>query len=79
MEVVVWSKYHCAHCEQAKDLLQSKGIKFEERKLGDGYTKEELLEQIPNAKSLPQIVINGELIGGIVNLREYFKKENNAY
>jgi glutaredoxin len=78
MEVVVWSKYHCAHCDQAKSLLQSKGIKFEERKLGDGYTKEELLEQIPNAKSLPQIVINGELIGGIADLREYFKKENHV-
>jgi glutaredoxin 3 len=78
MEVVVWSKYHCANCDQAKSLLQSKGIEFEERKLGDGYTKEELLEQIPNAKSLPQIVINGELIGGIINLREYFKKENHV-
>jgi glutaredoxin len=78
MEVVVWSKYHCTNCDQAKSLLQSKGIKFEERKLGDGYTKEELLEQIPNAKSLPQIVIDGELIGGIVNLREYFKKDNHV-
>jgi glutaredoxin len=79
MEIIIWSKYHCVNCDQAKNLLQSKGIKFEERKIGDGYTKEELLEQIPDAKSLPQIVINGELIGGIVNLREYFKKENNAY
>jgi glutaredoxin len=78
MQVVVWSKYHCAHCDQAKSLLKSKGIQFEERKLGDGYTKEELLEQIPEAKSLPQIIIDGELVGGIVKLREYFEKESNV-
>lgn len=78
MKVIVWSKYHCAHCDQAKSLLNSKGIQFEECKLGDGYTREELLEQIPTARSLPQIIINGELVGGIVKLREYFEKEKNV-
>lgn len=78
MQVVVWSKFDCAHCDQAKSLLHSKGIQFEERKLGEGYTKEELLEQIPTARSVPQIVINGQLVGGIAKLREYFEKEKNV-
>lgn len=78
MQVVVWSKFDCAHCDQAKTLLDSKGILFQEHKLGDGYTKEELLEQIPTARSLPQIVINGQLVGGIAKLREYFEKESNV-
>lgn len=76
MKVVVWSKYHCGHCDQAKNLLQSKGVQYEERKLGDGWTKEDLLEEIPTAKSLPQILIDGELVGGIANLRKYFEKDN---
>lgn len=38
MRAVVWSKYNCPYCDQAKALLKQKGISFEERKIGDGYT-----------------------------------------
>jgi glutaredoxin 3 len=69
MKAVVWSKYHCPFCDQAKALLTSKGIEFEEKKIGDGYTKEELLEAVPNARTVPQIFLDGELIGGFTELR----------
>ena len=68
MKAVIWSKYHCPYCDQAKALLTSKGIEFEERKIGDGYTKEDLLEAIPTARSVPQIFLDGELIGGFTEL-----------
>jgi glutaredoxin len=70
MKAIVWSKYHCQYCEQAKSLLKQKGIEFEERKIGDGYTKEELLEVVPNARAVPQIFIDGELIGGYEELKK---------
>ena len=69
MKAIVWSKYHCSYCDQAKALLKSKGIQFEERKIGDGYTKEELLEAIPTARTVPQIILNGELVGGFTELK----------
>ena len=69
MKVTVWSKYNCSQCDQAKDLLKSKGIAFEERKIGDGYTKEELLEAVPAARSVPQIFIDDELVGGLPQLK----------
>lgn len=69
-ENILWSKYHCVQCEQAKMLLKNNGIKFEERKIGDGYTKEELLEAIPTAKSVPQIFLNGEYVGGLTELKK---------
>ena len=69
MKVVIWSKYHCPYCDQAKALLTSKGIEFEERKIGDGYTKEDLLEAVPTARSVPQIFLDGELIGGFTELK----------
>jgi glutaredoxin 3 len=71
MEVVVWSKYHCPYCDQAKALLSQRDIRFTEKKIGDGYTKEELLEAIPTARSVPQIIINGNVIGGFTELRKY--------
>ena len=70
-EVIVWSKYYCPYCDQAKALLKQKGIPFEERKIGDGWTKEELLESVPSARTVPQIIINGTAIGGYTELRKH--------
>jgi glutaredoxin len=71
MKAIVWSKYHCPYCDQAKNLLQARGIPFEEKKIGDGYSKEELLEAVPTARTVPQIFIDDQLIGGFSDLREY--------
>ena len=70
MKAIVWSKYDCPYCDQAKALLKSKGIQFEEKKIGDGYTKEELLEAVPTARSVPQIFLDEELVGGFTELRK---------
>lgn len=71
MQAVLWSKYHCPYCDQAKALLKQKGIPFVEKKIGDGYTKEELLEAVPSARTVPQIFIDDTLVGGFTELREY--------
>jgi glutaredoxin 3 len=71
MKVVVWSKYHCPYCDQAKALLGQRDIKFEERKIGDGYSREELLEAIPTARTVPQIIIDDVVIGGFTELKAY--------
>lgn len=76
MKAIVWSKYNCTFCDQAKALLTQKGIQFEEKKIGDGYTKEELLEAVPTARTVPQIFIDDCLIGGYTELEKYFRKEN---
>jgi glutaredoxin len=71
MNAIVWSKYHCPFCDQAKALLNQRGIAYEERKIGDGYTKEDLLEAVPTARTVPQIFLDGELIGGFTELRKH--------
>lgn len=68
MKAVLWSKYHCQYCDMAKELLKRRGIEFEERKIGDGWTKEELLEAVPNARTVPQIILDGRLVGGYTEL-----------
>lgn len=74
MKAIVWSKYGCSFCDQAKDLLTLKGIEFEERKIGDGWTKEELLDAVPTARTLPQIFIEDNLVGGFNNLQKYLEE-----
>jgi glutaredoxin len=74
MTAIVWSKYNCPYCDQAKALLTQRGIKYEERKIGDGYTREELLEAVPNARTVPQIFIHNQLIGGFTELRQHLEQ-----
>lgn len=74
MKAVIWSKYHCPYCDQAKALLKQKGIEFEERKIGDGYTKEELLEAVPTARTVPQIFLEDQYIGGFTELKKHLEE-----
>lgn len=75
MRAIVWSKDNCPYCVQAKALLNQKNIQFEERKIGDGWTKEQLLEAVPAARTVPQIFLDGELVGGFTELRAKFLAE----
>lgn len=70
-QVIVWSKDDCPQCTSAKNLLTQKGIAYEERKIGEGWSREQLLESVPDARSVPQIIINGEAIGGFNELKTH--------
>ena len=68
MNAVVWSSVGCAWCDKAKTLLKSKGIAYEEKLIGSVYKKEDLLEAVPGARSVPQIFLDGEYVGGFDQL-----------
>ena len=42
IETIVCSKMQCPYCDMAKALLKQKDIEFEERKIGGGWTIEQL-------------------------------------
>jgi len=72
MKAIVWSKNACPFCDQAKKLLGSRGIEFEERNLSaEKWTKEQLLEAVPAARTLPQIFLDDNYIGGFTELRKH--------
>lgn len=76
MKATIWSKDMCPYCEQAKALLTAKGIEYDEKKIAPGsYTKEQLLESVPTARTVPQIFLGDLYIGGFDKLKEYFSKE----
>lgn len=69
-KAIVWSKDSCPFCVQAKALLESRGIEYEERNVSQDWTREQLLEAVPNARTLPQIFLDQELVGGFTELRK---------
>ena len=72
MKAIVWSKPSCPYCIMAKKLLEKKGYAIEERVVGFGFTKDQLLEAVPNARTVPQIFLDDEYVGGYDNLQEHF-------
>lgn len=70
---IVWSKHQCPYCDQAKALLKQRGIEFEERNIMVDWTKEQLLEAVPTARTLPQIFLDDKLIGGFTELRKHLQ------
>ena len=75
MKAIVWLKDQCPYCDQAKALLKQKGIEVEERNVSRDWTREQLLEAVPAARTVPQIFMNEELIGGFTELKTYLQKD----
>ena len=66
--VTVYSTEPCGYCTQAKALLAKRGIAFEDVNLAkDPAGRAELAEKT-GMMSFPQIVIDGEVIGGFTEL-----------
>ena len=72
MKAIVWSKNKCMYCSEAKYLLKSKGIEFEERNVESGnWTREQFMQENPTARTFPQVWIDGNLIGGFDDLKKH--------
>lgn len=73
--VTVFSQINCAYCVSAKNLLTQKGIPFVERNLTtDAGAKADLMSVAPGARTVPQVVIDGKLIGGFDMLVKYLNR-----
>ena len=77
MRAIVWSKDQCGNCVMAKNLLRNEGVEYEERNISQGpWTREQLLAAVPNARTLPQVILDGNLIGGYEQLKKHFESES---
>lgn len=67
-QVQVYTKDHCPYCESAKKLLRSKGVAFEEINMQNRPDELVALKKRTGLMTVPQIFINGQLIGGFSEL-----------
>lgn len=72
MKAVIWTKQNCPFCEEAKSILKNLNCEIEEKVIGSPFLLEDLLEVIPTAKSVPQIFLDDEYIGGCDDLKALF-------
>ena len=73
LDVTLFSRDGCAYCAKAKVLLKDAGIEYEELVLHRDFS-ESTIRAVSGEATVPQVFINGNLIGGSEALREYFTR-----
>jgi glutaredoxin 3 len=68
--VIVYSTDPCSFCSNAKALLRAREIEFDEINLGKDPAGRAELADRTGMLSFPQILIDGELVGGFRELLE---------
>lgn len=65
----MFSTDSCTFCEHAKSLLSKRGVTFEEANLGAQPQLQAELAALTGLTSFPQILVDGETVGGLNELR----------
>lgn len=69
-KVEVYTTAYCPYCIRAKSLLKSKGVAFEEIDVsGNSALREKMIELSGGRRTVPEIFINGKIVGGYDELR----------
>jgi glutaredoxin 3 len=66
--VVIYTKDHCPYCRLAKELLSARKIAFTEIAIDNDEKKCEEMQRLSNRRTVPQIFINDQPIGGYDDL-----------
>lgn len=69
-EVIIYTTKVCPYCVKAKMLLNKKQVKFKEIDVSDEVIKEEMIKKAGGRRTVPQIFINGNHVGGCDDLYE---------
>ncbi len=75
LDVTVFSRVGCEHCARAKGMLEEAGIRFETLELNEAFT-DRTVRAISGATTVPQIFVNGDLIGGAAELEVWLERKN---
>ncbi|MFP4648314.1 MAG: glutathione peroxidase [Halorhodospira sp.] len=75
--VTVFSKAGCPHCARAKQLLEEHGYDYEEIHLGNGVTTRSV-RAVTGSGTVPQVLMDGRLIGGADDLSQRLGRVRSA-
>lgn len=68
-KVVIYTTHYCPYCFGAKAFLRSKDVEFEEIDVTDDPPRRAEMERLSARRTVPQIFIDGQSIGGYDDAR----------
>lgn len=74
-QIEIYTTDYCPFCHRAIALLESKGLAYTQIKIdGDPAKRQEMLDRSAGRTTVPEVFIDGELIGGCDDLFAYDAK-----
>jgi glutaredoxin-like protein len=70
LDVALFSRPGCPHCARAKGMLHDAGIEYEALELNEHYS-DRTLRAVSAAVTVPQVFVNGRLVGGADDLANW--------
>ena len=70
MKVVIYGKPNCVYCDKAKQLATAKDCEVEYLTFVKDFGAKDMFDLFPNARTFPQIVVDGKAIGGYTELEK---------
>lgn len=77
IDITVFTRDGCPFCVKAKEALRNAGLAYEELVLNRDYT-EQTLRAVANATTVPQVFVNGQLVGGSEAIETWLKDRQAA-
>ena len=75
MDITIYTTNGCEYCSKTKELLQrAKITDYVERKVGVDYDVATFHEEWPQARAYPVVIVDGEFVGGLIELAKLFLK-----
>ena len=72
----VYSKDGCPYCSKVKQVLELSELNFVEYKLGERFDKKSFYDEFGEGATFPQVVLNGDNLGGCTETVQYLKEKN---
>lgn len=67
-QVTIYTTKVCPYCVRAKQLLDRKGVEFQEISAEDEAVREAMIQKAGGRRTVPQIFINNHHVGGCDDL-----------
>ena len=78
MKIVIYTQDSCTYCNSAKREFETRGWKYTSHNIKHPDNYSNLKELLPDVKTVPQIWIDDEHIGGYDELLEWLFVPSNA-
>ncbi len=71
MDITIYSVDGCTWCARTKELFSRANVNYEEIIITDD-NRDDFREKYPNVTSYPLVIIDGEVVGGLVPVAKLF-------
>ena len=76
MNFTVYSRDGCPYCTKIQEVLQLAELKHVIYKLNRDFDRDSFYQQFGQVSTFPQVVLNGDNLGGCTETVQYLKENN---